>query len=182
MLVFSVPHSIHYAGLRPARPASGALNTAAPLRSSAPPRSLRFLGRLVLVMIRFPVATLVMTVAAAAILSSQDWTQWRGPQGAAVASTFKPPVTWPDEPKLAWKAPGAGIGHASPVVSGTRVFLFSRVGEQEALTAYDLASGKQLWRQTYDAPYEMNPAARGHGKGPKGTPLFHGGRLFTFGI
>jgi outer membrane protein assembly factor BamB len=133
-------------------------------------------------MIRFPVATLVMTVAAAAVLSSQDWTQWRGPQGAAVASTFKPPASWPDEPKLAWKAPGAGIGHASPVVSGTRVFLFSRVGEQEALTAYDLASGKQLWRQAYDAPYEMNPAARGHGKGPKGTPLFHGARVFTFGI
>jgi len=133
-------------------------------------------------MIRFPVATLLMTVAAAAVLSSQDWTQWRGPQGAAVASSFKPPASWPDEPKLAWRVAGVGIGHASPVVSGARVFLFSRVGEQEALTAYDLTGGKQIWRQAYDAPYEMNPAARGHGKGPKGTPLIHGGRVFTFGI
>ena len=121
-------------------------------------------------------------LTASAVISGQDWTQWRGPQGAAVTSTFKPPASWPDEPKLAWKVPGAGIGHASPIVSGNRVFLFSRVGEQEALTAYDLAAGKQIWRQTYDAPYEMNPAARGHGKGPKATPLAHGGRIFTFGI
>ena len=129
---------------------------------------------------RFPIVATFMAVSA--VLSAQDWTQWRGPQGAAVASTFKPPASWPEEPKLAWKAPNAGIGHSSPVVSGTRVFLFSRIGEQEALTAYDLASGKQIWRQAYDAPYEMNPAARSHGKGPKGTPLVHGGRVFTFGI
>ena len=42
--------------------------------------------------------------------------------------------------------------------------------EQEALTAYDLADGRQLWRQAYDAPYRMNPAATSHGKGPKATP------------
>ena len=28
----------------------------------------------------------------------------------------------------------------------------------------------------------MNPAARGHGKGPKSTPLLFGDRLYTFGI
>jgi outer membrane protein assembly factor BamB len=113
---------------------------------------------------------------------AQDWSQWRGPQSAAVASTFKAPAAWPEEPKLAWKIADAGIGHASPIVAGNRVFLFSRVGEQEALTAFDLTTGKQVWRQAYDAPYDLNPAARGHGKGPKATPLAHGGRIFTFGI
>ncbi len=117
-----------------------------------------------------------------ALLSAQDWTQWRGPNAAAVATAFKAPAAWPDEPKLAWKAASAGAGHSSPVVSGTRVFLFTRIGEQEALTAYDLATGKQAWRQAYDAPYDLNPAARSHGKGPKSTPLVHGGRVFTFGI
>jgi outer membrane protein assembly factor BamB len=28
----------------------------------------------------------------------------------------------------------------------------------------------------------MNPAAQGHGKGPKSTPIYAGGRLYTFGI
>jgi outer membrane protein assembly factor BamB len=117
-----------------------------------------------------------------ALLTAQDWIQWRGPGGAAVASKFETPSKWPEKARLAWKVQSAGAGHSSPVVSGNRVYLFSRIGEQEALTAYDLAAGKQIWRQTYDAPYEVNPAARAHGKGPKSTPLVHGGRVFTFGI
>lgn len=119
--------------------------------------------------------------ALSGVLSAQEWTGWRGHDRTASAPAFKVGAAWPDQPKQAWKV-DAGIGHSSPVVSGTRVFQFSRIGEQEALTAYDLATGKQIWRQTYDAPYEMNPAARGHGKGPKATPLIHGARIFTFGI
>jgi outer membrane protein assembly factor BamB len=130
---------------------------------------------------RFPVVAIVVTISSA-FLVAQDWTQWRGPGAAAVATAFKPPATWPDKLRMAWKVPSAGVGHSSPVVSGSRVHLFSRIGEQEALTAYELATGKQIWRQTYDAPYEVNPAARAHGKGPKSTPVVHGGRVFTFGI
>ena len=28
----------------------------------------------------------------------------------------------------------------------------------------------------------MNPVARAHGTGPKSTPLFHAGKIFTLGI
>ena len=84
-------------------------------------------------------------------------------------------------PKQLWTV-DAGIGHSSPVVAGTRVFQFSRIGEQEALTAYDLASGRQAWRQVYDAPYQMNPSATSHGKGPKSTPVVQDGRVVTLGI
>jgi outer membrane protein assembly factor BamB len=80
-----------------------------------------------------------------------------------------------------WKVP-AGIGHSSPIVAGDRTYLFSRVGEQEVLTTYDVASGKQVWRQGYEAPYQMNPAATSHGKGPKSTPVLDRGRIFTLGI
>jgi outer membrane protein assembly factor BamB len=80
-----------------------------------------------------------------------------------------------------WKVP-AGEGHSSPVVAGSRAYVLSRVGEQEALTAFDLAAGTQVWRKAYDAPYQMNPAATSHGKGSKGTPLVHRGRIYTLGI
>ena len=114
--------------------------------------------------------------------SAQEWNQWRGPLRTGAAPAFTPPETWPDRPALKWKVASAGAGHSSPVVGGGRVYLHSRIGEQEAVTAYDLASGKQLWQQKYDAPYQMSPAARGHGKGPKSTPLLDRGRLYTFGI
>ena len=112
---------------------------------------------------------------------AQDWNQWRGPRRDGVVLNFVPPAAWPERPKQVWKVP-AGIGHASPVVSGDRVYLFSRVGEQEVLTAYEVDSGKQVWRQGYDAPYQMNPAATTHGKGPKSTPVIDRGRIFTLGI
>jgi len=118
-----------------------------------------------------------MTLAA----QSPDWNQWRGPARDGVVRSFTPPAIWPERPAQAWSV-DAGIGHSSPIVSGGRVFLFSRVGEQEALTAYDLATGKQNWRQAYEAPYQMNPAATGHGKGPKSTPAVDGGRVHALGI
>ncbi len=126
--------------------------------------------------------TFLILLSLLSTVSAQDWPQWRGParDGVATAS-FKPPAAWPDRPKQAWKVP-AGLGHSSPLVVGDRVYLFSRVGEQEALVARDLASGKEIWRQSYDAPYDMNPAATSHGKGPKSTPVHDSGRLFTFGI
>src|SRR5262249_19197781 len=42
--------------------------------------------------------------------------------------------------------------------------------------------GKQRWRADYPAPYEVDQAARAHGKGPKSTPVVRAGKLYTFGI
>ena len=124
------------------------------------------------------VLTIAILPAAGA---AQDWNQWRGPSRSGAAATFTPPAAWPDRPKQIWKVQ-VGIGHSSPVVSGGRVYVFSRAGEQEVISARDLASGREVWRQAYDAPYTMNPAATSHGKGPKSTPVLDRGRAFTFGI
>jgi outer membrane protein assembly factor BamB len=75
-----------------------------------------------------------------------------------------------------------GIGHSSPVLSGTRIYVFTRNGEQETVAAYELASGKMIWKDNYDVPYNMNPAAINHGKGPKSTPVVANGKLYCFGI
>jgi outer membrane protein assembly factor BamB len=133
---------------------------------------------------KFRTVLFICAIAAAGFASSsaQEWNQWRGPSRTGAASLFVPPASWPDRPTEQWKVKSAGIGHSSPVISNGRVYLHSRLGEQEAVTAYDLASGKQIWQQTYDAPYQMNPAAAGHGKGPKSTPVIDSGRLYTFGI
>jgi outer membrane protein assembly factor BamB len=134
------------------------------------------------------VATLVSVLSVTSLLSvfsvamvAQDWTQWRGPQRTGATAAFKAPATWPERPKQVWKVK-AGEGHASPIVAEGRVYLFARVADREGATAFDLATGKQLWQQLYDAPYRMNSAATGHGKGPKATPIYDRGRVYTFGI
>ena len=68
------------------------------------------------------------------------------------------------------------------MVSGNRVVVIARQGDQEIVRALDLASGKEIWRAAYPAPYIVNPAAQSHGPGPKSTPAIAGGRVFTFGI
>ncbi len=124
---------------------------------------------------------LILLCTSLALPAAQDWPQWRGPARTGVIEGFKPPASWPDRPKQIWKIQ-AGIGHASPIVVAGRVYLFSRTGEQESISARDLMTGKELWRQAYAAPYTMNPAATAHGKGPKSTPVHDRGRIFTFGI
>ena len=50
------------------------------------------------------------------------------------------------------------------------------------LLALDPATGETIWRSAYPAPYEMNPATNPHGPGPKSTPAYADGRLFTLGM
>ena len=122
-----------------------------------------------------------MLVLCTALASAQDWPQWRGPSRTGAAVGFTPPAAWPDRPKQIWKVQ-AGEGHSSPIVAAGRVFLYSRMSEQEAVSARDVATGKEIWRAAYDAPYRMNSAATSHGKGPKSTPVHDRGRLYSFGI
>jgi outer membrane protein assembly factor BamB len=110
-----------------------------------------------------------------------DWNQWRGQGRDGAADTFKPPPAWPATLTQVWKRE-VGIGHSSPIVAAGRVFQHARAGDQEVVRALDPADGKVIWEQSYPAPYTMNSAATQHGKGPKSTPLWSGGRLFTLGI
>jgi outer membrane protein assembly factor BamB len=129
---------------------------------------------------KFGFASLVFFVSATAAASA-DWPQWRGPARDGVASSFTAPAAWPAQLTRRWQAT-VGAGHASPVIAGTRVIVHTRQGNREIVSAYDLASGKQLWQDGVDAPYTMNQAATGHGPGPKATPLVANGRVFTFGV
>ncbi|HEY8232698.1 MAG TPA: PQQ-binding-like beta-propeller repeat protein [Vicinamibacteria bacterium] len=130
---------------------------------------------------RLALGVLVLTAGLAAGADVADWPQWRGPLRDGLVSALKPRASWPETLAPGWKLK-VGTGHSSPVVSGGRVYQFSREAESEVVRAIDLASGRELWRQSYPAPYEMNPAATGHGKGPKSTPVVADGRLYTFGI
>lgn len=111
----------------------------------------------------------------------QDWPQWRGPNRDGIVLSFAAPKVWPEKLKTIWKVQ-VGIGHSSPVVVGKRVYLHSRLGENEVASCFDLDTGKQLWRDSYPAPYVMNPAATAHGKGPKSTPVVSDNKLYTLGI
>ncbi len=124
---------------------------------------------------------LILILAFTTESHAQDWPQWRGENRDGVATGSAVPTAWPDELSIRWKR-DVGIGYASPVVVGGRVFLFSREGGDEVIRSLSLDDGEALWRQSYPAPYEMNPYTTDHGEGPKATPLVSGDKLYTLGI
>ncbi len=114
-----------------------------------------------------------------AFLGAADWPEWRGPHRDGILTGE--PSNWPEKLNLKWKIT-IGEGHASPILAAGTIYEFTRLDDQETVSAIDPANGKIRWQQHYAAPYKMNPAAAGHGPGPKSTPLYSNGKLYTFGI
>jgi outer membrane protein assembly factor BamB len=110
-----------------------------------------------------------------------DWPQWRGPNRDGVVASFTEPKAWPERLTRKWKV-DVGLGYATPIVVGNRVFMFSRQGDDEVLAAFDAETGARIWTSRYAAPFTISPAAARHEKGPKSTPTFAAGRIFTLGM
>lgn len=115
------------------------------------------------------------------LVMGQDWPQWRGVRRDGVIEGFAEPKAWPESLQQKWRV-NVGIGYSSPLLMKDKVYILTRQGEQEVVSCLDFESGKLIWRDGYDAPYTVNPVAARHGKGPKSTPVYDSGRLYTLGI
>jgi outer membrane protein assembly factor BamB len=113
--------------------------------------------------------------------ANTDWTQWRGPNRDGAATQFSVPASWPDSLRQAWKIE-VGLGYATPLLVGNRIYMFSRQGENEVMSALDPANGNVIWRTSYAAPFTVMNAAAPHGAGPKSTPIFADGKLYSIGM
>jgi outer membrane protein assembly factor BamB len=129
------------------------------------------------------VTALILLLSAGTISAQQsaDWTQWRGPNRDGSIPSFKAPATWPAQLTSRWTVE-IGTGYSTPLIVGERVFTFSRQGDDEVVMALEAGTGRIIWSTRYPAPYTLVAAAKAHGMGPKATPVFADGRLFTFGI
>ena len=113
--------------------------------------------------------------------AGQDWPQWRGPNRDGAVTSFSQPASWPDGLTEQWNVE-VGLGYATPVLVGDRIYMYTRQDDDEVMLALDAASGEIIWRTSYPAPFDMTPATARHGPGPKSTPTFADGRLFTLGM
>jgi outer membrane protein assembly factor BamB len=71
---------------------------------------------------------LFVLICAPAILKADDWPHWRGPQASGVSAEPSLPIRWSTAENIAWKAPLAGAGISTPIVSGDRVYVTSQLG------------------------------------------------------
>src|SRR5437868_4535605 len=73
-------------------------------------------------------------VCAVVSCGAANWPQFRGPNASGLDSSKPAATEWnvAEKKNLKWKAPIAGLAHASPIVWGDRVYLISAVSPQKA--------------------------------------------------
>jgi len=123
-----------------------------------------------------------LCVVLLASLSASDWRQWRGFSRNGLVSHKVDFEKLPAELTEVWSVP-AGTGYAGPIVSGDRVYTFTRQDGKEVTQAFDRATGKAVWKAEYPVPFKKNQYAREMQDGPFSTPLLYNGtHLVTWGV
>lgn len=123
----------------------------------------------------------ILAITLSAQRPSLDYTQWRGQDRDGSASAFAEPKVWPEALTQKWRIE-VGLGYATPLLVGDRLYVFSRRGDNEVMSALDAATGKTLWDSQYPVSFTMNKGAARHGQGPKSTPAYADGKLFAIGM
>ncbi len=70
-----------------------------------------------------------------------------------------------------------GGGYASFTLGDGRAYTLEQRRDKEAVTAYDPETGRELWAFTYPAQFEETLG----GPGPRATPVFHEGLVYSLG-
>lgn len=108
--------------------------------------------------------------------SRNYWTNFRGPNRDGRYDEMAVLTQWPAAGLTpVWKQP-IGVGYASFVVADGRAHTIEQRRGQEVVTAYDLATGRELWKQGWNALYGDST-----GDGPRATPTWDNGRVYALG-
>lgn len=105
-----------------------------------------------------------------------DWPRFRGADMSNCAASGMELDFNLENAKILWKIP-LGEGYAAPVVWGNRVYVldYDEESESDALRAFALSDGRELWRRSYKVKIRRN-----HGKS-RTVPCVSEGAVVTFG-
>ncbi len=113
---------------------------------------------------------------AAAHASRNYWTEFRGPKRDGRYDEMQVLTQWPSGGLTpAWKQP-VGVGYASFAIADGRAYTIEQRRGQEVVTAYDINTGREIWKQGWNALYNDET-----GDGPRSTPTWDNGRIYALG-
>jgi outer membrane protein assembly factor BamB len=105
------------------------------------------------------------------------WTEFRGPGRAGHYDQAPIRTRWSTRGlPLLWRQPCGG-GYASFVVAEGLAFTIEQRLDKEVVAAYNLETGYEHWSQSHDALFSEWMG----GDGPRATPTYHLGRLYSLG-
>ena len=77
---------------------------------------------------------------------SDEWSQFRGPNGTGVSETKNLPTEFGPNKNVVWKA-ALPPGHSSPVLTRDRIFVTAHDKDTLLVISLDRQTGKELWRR-----------------------------------
>ncbi len=106
----------------------------------------------------------------------EDWPEFRGlaRDGRLAGVTFA--TDWDTKPPRELWRRNVGLGWSSFAVVGDYLFTQEQRGEHELVICYEAATGEEVWVNGIETRFEDSM-----GSGPRGTPTFVEGRLYTQG-
>jgi outer membrane protein assembly factor BamB len=108
---------------------------------------------------------------------SSYWTGFRGPRRDGVYDEQSIATNWPPEGlKLLWKQPIGG-GYGSFASANGAAFTIEQRRDKEALVAYDLQTGTELWVHAWPADFHDYYSEGG----PRATPAYSDGKVYALG-
>jgi outer membrane protein assembly factor BamB len=126
------------------RPPKRNAKTAKSAKSVLPLRALRSLRSCLVLM---------LVSLAVAVVSAENWPQWRGPSLNGLSAEKNLPVRWSKTENVTWKLPLPAWSGSTPIVWGDRIFLSvaedlrHREGENLFLWSIDRTKGTVLWKR-----------------------------------
>lgn len=99
---------------------------------------------------RWGLALALFLMAQTVNTPGEDWPCWRGPRLDGTSTETHVPVFWSATSNVVWKTELPGVGHASPIIGGDRVFTVAAIPERQErlLLCLERTTGKMVWQQT----------------------------------
>src|SRR6185503_8707424 len=107
---------------------------------------------------------------------SDEWSQFRGPNGTGVSETKNLPTEFGPNKNVVWKA-ALPPGHSSPVLTHDRIFVTAYDKETLLVICLDRQTGKILWRR--EVPRSRSGRLQ-NVNGPASPSPVTDGKTFTF--
>jgi outer membrane protein assembly factor BamB len=110
-------------------------------------------------------------------LASDDWSQFRGPNGTGVSETKGLPTEFGPTRNVVWKT-ALPPGHSSPVLTRDRIFLTAHDKEKLFVICLDRQTGKIIWQK--EAPRAQAGRLQNVNGPASPSPVTDGTNVYVF--